>query len=64
MDEFLTTARTPEKSGKKSHHQVDPKLWIERHGDYLFRYALIRVRNESIAEDVVQDTLLAAFMAA
>jgi RNA polymerase sigma-70 factor (ECF subfamily) len=34
---------------------------VDLHGDYLFRYALIRVRNESTAEDLVQDTLLAAF---
>lgn len=39
----------------------DPKQWVDLHGDYLFRYALIRVRNETVAEDLVQDTLLAAF---
>ena len=39
----------------------DPKTWVEAHGNYLFRYALIRVRNETVAEDLVQDTLLAAF---
>jgi RNA polymerase sigma-70 factor (TIGR02943 family) len=41
----------------------DPKQWVELHGDYLFRYALIRVRNSAVAEDVVQETLLAAFQA-
>lgn len=39
----------------------DPKTWVEQHGDYLFRYAMIRIRNETVAEDLVQDTLLAAF---
>jgi len=39
----------------------DPRQWVELHGNYLFRYALIRVRNETVAEDLVQDTLLAAF---
>jgi len=39
----------------------DPKTWVEKHSNYLFRYALIRVRNETVAEDLVQDTLLAAF---
>ena len=38
-----------------------PNTWVEQHGDYLFRCALIRVRNETVAEDLVQDTLLAAF---
>lgn len=37
--------------------------WVDRHGDYLFRYALARVRNETVAEDLVQETLLAAFQA-
>lgn len=41
----------------------DPKTWVEQHGNYLFRYALIRVRNETVAEDLVQETLLAAFQA-
>ena len=41
--------------------RCDPTAWVEQHGDYLFRYALIRLRNESVAEDLVQDALLAAF---
>lgn len=39
---------------------VDPALWVDEHGDYLFRYAVMRVRNETRAEDLVQETLLAA----
>ncbi|MCB0323738.1 MAG: sigma-70 family RNA polymerase sigma factor [Bdellovibrionales bacterium] len=35
--------------------------WVAEHGDRLFRYALFRVRNRELAEDLVQDTLLAAF---
>ena len=42
---------------------VDPKRWLELYGDYLFRYALIRVRNATLAEDLLQETLLAAFRA-
>jgi RNA polymerase sigma-70 factor (TIGR02943 family) len=38
----------------------DPERWVELHGDYLFRYAVARVRNRQVAEDVVQETLLAA----
>ena len=41
----------------------DPRRWVELHGNYLFRYALIRVRNTTVAEDLVQETLLAAFQA-
>lgn len=35
--------------------------WIEVHADYLFNFALGQVRNADIAEDLVQDTLLAAW---
>ena len=37
----------------------DPATWVEDHGDVLYRFALARVRNPTIAEDLVQDTLLA-----
>jgi len=39
---------------------IDPAAWVDDHGDYLFRYALVRLRDEERAEDVVQETLLAA----
>ena len=34
--------------------------WLEDHGDYLFRYALLKVKDTHLAEDMVQETLLAA----
>lgn len=37
-----------------------PELWLETHGDTLYRFALLRVRNTTVAEDMVQETLLAA----
>ena len=37
-----------------------PSEWVDRHGDYLFRYAMLRVRDRSAAEDLVQETFLAA----
>jgi RNA polymerase sigma-70 factor (ECF subfamily) len=40
---------------------LDPRAWLERHGDYLYRYALGRVRAAGIAEDLVQEALLAAW---
>jgi RNA polymerase sigma-70 factor (ECF subfamily) len=39
---------------------LDPSTWLEQHGDVLFRYAVARVRDASVAEDLVQETLLAA----
>ena len=34
--------------------------WLAEHGDYLYRYALARLRDPHQAEDAVQETLLAA----
>jgi RNA polymerase sigma-70 factor (ECF subfamily) len=33
---------------------------VELHGDYLFKYAILRLRDVSQAEDAVQETFLAA----
>ncbi len=38
----------------------DPVTWLDHHGNALYAYALMRVRETSVAEDLVQDTLLAA----
>jgi RNA polymerase sigma-70 factor (ECF subfamily) len=40
---------------------LDPAGWVDRHGDYLYRYALRTVRRPEAAEDLVQDALLAAW---
>ena len=37
-----------------------PDRWVDEHGDCLYRYALLRVRRAEVAEDLVQETLLAA----
>lgn len=41
----------------KSAHAHD---WLAAHGDYLYRFALARLRDPHLAEDVVQETFLAA----
>jgi RNA polymerase sigma-70 factor (ECF subfamily) len=38
----------------------DPERWVDEHGDYLFKFAMLRLRNETLAEDAVQETFLAA----
>ena len=40
--------------------RLDPGTWLDCHGDYLYRYALVRVREAALAEDLLQETLLAA----
>jgi len=42
---------------------VDPATWVDDHGDFLFRYAVVRLRDETLAEDCVQETMLSAIQA-
>lgn len=39
---------------------IEPAAWVDAYGDYLFRYALLRVSNHQMAEDLVQDTFFSA----
>lgn len=40
-----------------------PEQWLELYGDSLFKFALARVRDAHAAEDLVQETFLAALKA-
>ena len=40
---------------------LNPGAWIETHGEYLYGYALRLVRKGEVAEDMVQESLLAAW---
>ena len=39
---------------------TEPEAWLERHGDCLYRMALLRLGDPEIAAEVVQETFLAA----
>ena len=43
--------------------QVTPNDWLAAHGDYLFNLAVGQVRDPFVAEDLVQETFLAALRA-
>jgi len=50
----------------KQKHHTQPNNshgWLNEHGDYLYRFALARLRNPHQAEDVVQETFMAAIKA-
>ena len=34
--------------------------WVEQYADILYRFALVRVQNSAVAEDLVQETFVAA----
>lgn len=37
--------------------------WLDEHGDFLYRFAYFQVRDAAAAEDLVQDTFIAAWSA-
>jgi RNA polymerase sigma-70 factor (TIGR02943 family) len=41
----------------------DPSEWVDLHGDILYRFAILRVKDEHVAEDLVQETFLSALRA-
>lgn len=48
-----TSVRTDE------HMALEPTIWVDAHGDALYRYAVSRLRDGDAAEEVVQQTFLA-----
>jgi RNA polymerase sigma-70 factor (TIGR02943 family) len=43
-----------------SNGSADPRQWVALYGDMLFQYALPRVKDTMVAEDIVQETFLSA----
>jgi len=41
--------------------RVNPETWLDLYGDWLYQYAMARVRDSHAAEDLVQETLAAGF---
>jgi RNA polymerase sigma-70 factor (TIGR02943 family) len=44
-------------------YALNPKQWVSQYGDKLFSFAYLRLKNREIAEDIVQETLIAALAA-
>lgn len=42
---------------------INPDRWVQEHGDIMFRYAYVRLKDHAVAEDVVQEAFLAAMKA-
>ncbi|MFQ5991751.1 MAG: sigma-70 family RNA polymerase sigma factor [Nitrospiraceae bacterium] len=59
LDQLSGTSRHAMEQGQLS----DPHTWPDRYGNYLFRSALTRVRDRVLAEEIVQETFLAALQA-
>ncbi|MGB9689011.1 sigma-70 family RNA polymerase sigma factor [Thermogutta sp.] len=50
-------------SNVSRHKASDPAEWVDQYGDVLFRFALSRLRDPDAAEEVVQETFVAALRA-
>ncbi len=47
-------------AGAASWRGSDPERWVDDYGDFLFKFALARLRDPARAEDAVPETFLAA----
>ncbi|WP_372683932.1 RNA polymerase sigma factor, partial [Desulfosarcina sp.] len=43
----------------KDSPKINADMWVDQYGDSLFNFALARVKDREIAEDLVQETFLA-----
>lgn len=46
--------------GRDAQPPLDPARWVDDYADYLYRFAVARVRDHEVARDLVQETFLAA----
>ncbi len=60
---FNTFVVSMANNDKNTANALDPMLWVDLYGDFLFNYAWIRVGSKEMAEDLVQDTFVAAWQA-
>lgn len=44
-------------------NELNPKLWVNQHADYLFNYTISRIDDAELAKDLIQETFLSALKA-
>lgn len=60
---MTTDQGSGDRAERSSDVPSDPAEWLDQHGDALYRFARARVGRREAAEDLVQETLLAALRA-
>ncbi len=43
---------------EKQKFTCDPNIWVDEYSNEFFRFAMLRVKNREVAEDLVQETFL------
>lgn len=61
---FMPPESRPPPTPQAARPPLDPERWLDDHGDTLFRFARLQVHSDEQAEELVQDTLVAALTAA
>ena len=56
----MDSNQTSSQGGKQL---LNPETWVDTHGDYLYNFAYSRVLSKELAEDMVQETFVAALKA-
>ena len=46
---------------KSKPHTLNPEKWVYEYGDYLYGFAMSRLSSKDLAQDLLQDTFLAAY---
>lgn len=58
------SSQVQSRPGPTTPRTIDPaaqsERWVDEHGDFLYSFAMMRLRDSTAAEDVVQETFLAA----
>ena len=63
LDQLQTQKDGEPKPVKTTSRSVDPERWLDEYGDELFSFTMLRVRDRATAQDLVQETFLAALKA-
>lgn len=64
LDQLQTEKDGPSKpGGQGTERSVNPERWLDQYGDELFSFTMLRVRDRAVAQDLVQETFLAALRA-
>ncbi len=63
LDTVKTSSENSMQKSEKKSKLSDAEQWVDLYGNYLYRFALGRLRDPQEAENVVQETFLAALKA-